>query len=132
MIVGVGTDIESIYRFKKLWTSKPSILSKLFYKSELDYASKKEKPWETLAGIWCAKESVVKSLSSVHSLKVKEVEIGKPSSEKFQVRISIPELAEKGIVFWISISHSKEYATAFCVAEVLMKENVLCNHLLSS
>ncbi|MBS4040199.1 MAG: 4'-phosphopantetheinyl transferase superfamily protein [Flavobacteriales bacterium] len=121
MIVGVGTDIESISRFRKLWISKPSILSKLFYKSEVDYAINKEKPWETLAGIWCAKESVVKSLSSVHSLNVKEVEIGKPSPEKYQVNLSISELEEKEFLFWISISHSREYATAFCVAEVLMK-----------
>lgn len=131
MIVGVGTDIESIARFRKLWISKPSILSRLFYKSEFDYASKKEKPWETLAGIWCAKESVVKSLSSVYSLKVKEVEIGKPSPEKFQVHLSVPELAVREILLWISISHSKEYATAFCVAEVLMKENDLSHNLLS-
>lgn len=64
-------------------------------------------------------------------LKVKEVEIGKPSPEKFQVHLSVPELAVREILFWISISHSKEYATAFCVAEVLMKENDLSHNLLS-
>lgn len=117
MIVGIGTDIEAIARFKNMWLSKPSLLSKLFFSSEYEYALKKEKPWETLAGIWCAKESVVKSLSREICLGIKEVEIFKPSPEGFQVYFQRPEMIDTVFRFWISVSHTKDYATAICVVE---------------
>lgn len=118
MISGVGTDIESVIRLKKIWQGKPNLLKKLFYTSELDYANTKEKPWETLTGIWCAKESVLKSLSNLINIRLSEVEIFKKNPQHFEVIVHNPQVKAGQFNYLLSISHSKEYATAICVLEI--------------
>lgn len=117
MIIGVGTDIESVSRLKKIWEHKPTLLKRLFFSSELEYADTKDKPWETLTGIWCAKESVLKSLSNQVDIRISEVEIYKKNPKDFEVIIHNQEVKAGQFRYFISISHSKEYATATCVAE---------------
>jgi holo-[acyl-carrier protein] synthase len=117
MIIGVGTDIESVNRIRRIWDRKPSLLRNLFFASELNYAATKSKPWETLTGIWCAKESVLKSLSAQVDINIKEVEISKKNPKDFEVIIHNQEVKAGQFSYFISISHSKEYATAACVVE---------------
>lgn len=118
MIAGVGTDIESVTRLKKIWEVKPNLLERLFFASELDYAHTKDKPWETLTGIWCAKESVLKSLSNRINVRLSEVEIYKKNPRHFEVIVHNPQVKQGQFNYLLSISHSKEYATAVCVLEI--------------
>jgi phosphopantetheine--protein transferase-like protein len=117
MILGVGTDIESVSRLKRIWEHKPALLKRLFFSSELEYAETKDKPWETLTGIWCAKESVLKSLSNQVDIRISEVEIHKKNPQHLEVIIHNEEISGKEFNFFVSISHSREYATAVCVRE---------------
>ena len=117
MITGVGTDIESVSRLKRIWDHKPSFLKRLFFSSELSYADTKDKPWETLTGIWCAKESVLKSLSNRIDIRLSEVEIFKQNSHHLEVIIHNPKVKSDQFRYFVSISHSMDYATAICVLE---------------
>ncbi len=117
MITGVGTDIESVSRFKRIWDHKPALLKRLFFSSELAYADTKDKPWETLTGIWCAKESVLKSLSNQVEIRISEVEISKKNPQHLDVIIHNPKVKSDQFRYFVSISHSREYATAICVLE---------------
>jgi holo-[acyl-carrier protein] synthase len=122
MILGVGTDIESVSRLKRIWEHKPALLKRLFFSSELEYADTKEKPWETLTGIWCAKESVLKSFSNRLDIRLSEVEIFKKNPQHLEVIIHNEEVRGEEFNFFVSISHSREYSTAVCVLETNLAE----------
>lgn len=110
----IGSDIESVLRFDNLLLRKPRILKRIFSDYEWNYATNK-KTAQTLTGLWCAKESVVKAFSSIHSLDIRSVNImhhenGAPFVEKilgfnYETKYNIK----------ISISHSNEYAIANCL-----------------
>jgi holo-[acyl-carrier protein] synthase len=116
----IGIDIEEIERFTKILKNKPTTLKRAFTVYEWQYASKKNTA-QTLAGIWCAKEAVVKAFSEVKSIFITDIHIehfsnGAPfiaSIKKFDF--------EKEYYIKISISHTKLYAVANCV---ILKNNM--------
>lgn len=109
----IGIDIESIERFKNLFEHKNKLLQKMFNPSEWDYAQSKAHPAQTLTGIWCAKEAVLKAVYSTEEVFIKDITIKyKSTGEPF------PEFTNdvlKNISVKISISHAKEYATAVAI-----------------
>lgn len=115
----VGTDIESVSRFKKLYQEKSSVLEKMFFKSEYEYALNKSNAEQSFTGIWCAKEAVVKSFSQIIQLHVRDVEV---ICEKDNApTVSIEKLKQSDIDYniAISISHSRDYATAVAILTIL-------------
>jgi holo-[acyl-carrier protein] synthase len=110
----VGTDIESIERFQKLMHKK-KVLRNIFFDSEYNYAFNKSNPVQTLTGIWCAKEAVIKSFSQIKLLTTKEVEIICNTNQAPEVIInsSIEKSLNYDLV--ISISHTKDFATAIAL-----------------
>ena len=111
----VGTDIESIERFQKLMHTKKKVLKSIFFDSEYNYAFNKSSPEQTLTGIWCAKEAVIKSFSQIKLLTTKEVEIICNTNEAPKVIIN--SSIEKALNYdlSISISHTKNFATAIAL-----------------
>jgi holo-[acyl-carrier protein] synthase len=111
----IGTDIEEVARFSRLLHVKPQLLQKIFTPYEWEYSKTKYQS-QTLAGIWCAKESVVKAMSGLNIvLNVQDVFIahkdnGVPFVEKITNLNDID-----GFDIKISISHTKNYATAVCL-----------------
>ena len=104
----IGIDIESISRFKNLFVKKNKLLQKMFNPSEWNYALTKANPPQTLTGIWCAKEAVVKAVYPLEQIFIKDITINyKTSGQPFS---TITNLDIKSI--HISISHSRDYATA--------------------
>ena len=104
----IGIDIESISRFKNLFVKKNKLLQKMFNPSEWNYALTKANPPQTLTGIWCAKEAVVKAVYPLEQIFIKDITINyKTSGQTFA---TITNLDIKSI--HISISHSRDYATA--------------------
>tara|TARA_B110000238_G_scaffold183823_1_gene210685 strand:+ start:985 stop:1278 length:294 start_codon:yes stop_codon:yes gene_type:complete len=71
----VGTDIESIDRFKKIVDFKSKLLKGIFFENEINYALNKVNSSQSFTGIWCAKESVVKSFSKLTQIAITDVEI---------------------------------------------------------
>jgi holo-[acyl-carrier protein] synthase len=118
----IGADIEEVTRFSRLLHVKPQLLQKIFTPYEWEYSKSKYQS-QTLAGIWCAKESVVKAMSELNIvLNMQDVCIahkqnGVPFVEKITNMNDINEFDIK-----ISISHTKNYATAVCLI-IITKQN---------
>lgn len=115
----VGTDIESVGRFKKLIDFKTKQLKTIFYENEIVYAFNKANSSQSLAGIWCAKEAVVKSFSEIHLLSIRDVEI--ICKKGFAPKVIIHNLKLENINYElsVSISHTNEYANAIAVLLIL-------------
>lgn len=94
----VGTDIESVHRF----ANAPD---RLFTPGELAHAGQS---LESRAGIWCAKEAVVKALSKWKQLSLREVEIIYDGDR--------PTVRVQGFSIDVSISHTPDYAVAVAIA----------------
>ena len=111
----VGTDIESVHRFKKLLQLKKKLIKTIFHEGEYNYAINKINPEQSLTGIWCAKEAVVKSLNQIKPINVKDVEI--ICTKNHAPKVSIKKFHQNSFNFdiSISISHTKDFATATAV-----------------
>jgi|WetSurMetagenome_2_1015567.scaffolds.fasta_scaffold318384_2 holo-[acyl-carrier protein] synthase len=121
MIVGIGTDIVEIYRFKKTVTEwGKHFLEKVFTENELRYAHSRKDFIQHLAARFAAKEAVAKAISTGWSkgFRWKDVEIqnelsGKPSVTLFG---RMKELLNNQHIF-ISLSHSETVVVAFAVID---------------
>lgn len=112
-IIGTGIDITEVSRLRKAiekWGD--SFLNRIFTKEELKNAKTRGSLYQHLAGRFAAKEAVFKALGDAR-LNFKEVQVlndkeGKPYC-------SIRNGKDKRIEVLISISHVKNYATAFAI-----------------
>lgn len=114
----IGTDIVKISRFERLAKKTPA---RVFTQNEIGYISARNNSVQTVAGIFAAKEAVLKCLKAGLTLPLCDVEIlhresGSPYivlSGKVAVRAK-----ELGVTDMdISISHDGDYATAFAIAQ---------------
>jgi len=123
MSFGIGTDLESIDRIRRLYDHKPALLNRIFYKSELDYASKKIKPWETLTGIWCSKEAVLKAFTPILLLSIDQIEISHHQKGYPIAQVHHTSILQYSFKISLSISHANNLAIA--VAMVSFKDNLV-------
>lgn len=110
MILGIGTDIELINRFKKKHANK-RFLELVFTEKEREYCEKKKEPSINYAGKFCAKESVIKALGK--KISFKKIEIINNKEGKPEVYLN-GKLNKK---IHCTISHSDKYALAYVVIE---------------
>lgn len=101
----VGIDVEQVQRFVD---AHP----RLFTEAEWERCAGRT---ESLAGIWCAKEAVVKALSRWRSISVRDVEIGHDSGR--------PTVEIDGFEIDISISHTTDYAVAVAIAAPISRSS---------
>jgi phosphopantetheine--protein transferase-like protein len=111
--LNVGIDIIEIKRFrdKPLNNKNASFYHSIFTKSELMYCLKYSDPYPHIAGIFAAKESIIKCL--IQPIKMVEIEVhhnrdGKPS-------IAIRSRKKRAVQARISITHTKTIAIAVAV-----------------
>lgn len=117
MLLGIGTDIIEVQRIKKS-ISNNAFFYRFFTESERTYISSKKNIHieQTAAGIFCAKEACVKAIGTGFSgLRPSQIEIYREASGRPRIRI-IGNKNFSALKFDLSISHTKEYATAFVVA----------------
>lgn len=111
----VGIDIEEVERFKNL---SETVLNRVYTAQEIEYCYSKAKPETHLAGMWCAKEAVVKCLNNLQ-FPVSEIEILHKENGAPYIKMSskIKEYFIKNNIQGvdISISHTNNYATAIAV-----------------
>ena len=111
----IGIDIESVERVENLLINKPKNLKKFFSLYEWQYAKKKTNQSQTLTGIWCAKEAVVKALSAIYPILITDVNI-KHQSDGIPYVFSLNNMEIiSSYRIDISISHTKDYATAVAI-----------------
>ncbi|MBQ6896804.1 MAG: holo-ACP synthase [Oscillospiraceae bacterium] len=118
---GIGVDIVSIDRIEKS-LARDSFLTKVYGKGEIAVFAAEGKPkTNSLAANFAAKEAFSKALGTgVRGFELTEVEIlrddmGKPY---FFLSGKAREIAEsRNLVFSVSLSHEKDRAIAFVVAQ---------------
>lgn len=122
-IVGLGTDLARIERFRKFAVAGNRTLERVFTAQEQNYALKKRDPAPHLAARFAAKEAFVKALGcglrdglSWQQIEVVRDELGCPSLV-FNGRAR-EKMAERGAVkAHLSYSHDGDYAVATVVLE---------------
>lgn len=104
-----GVDIVSIDRFKTL-IDNDNFLNKYFTKKEIDYINKNI---NSLAGIFAAKESLLKALKVGMKYPMKDIEVDHDElgAPKFNLYNEIKKDTEN-YSFSVSISHDGDYAIA--------------------
>lgn len=120
MIYGIGNDIVEIERIKKA-ILKENFIRKICTEKEIENLKKRGNREESYAGIFSAKEAIAKAIGlgvrfySLTDIEILNDDLGKPF-------VSVSEKLDKIIKerfgtynIEISISHSKEYATAVAI-----------------
>jgi holo-[acyl-carrier protein] synthase len=119
MIKGIGNDIIEISRIKSVIERQGKrFLDRVFTLSEQQYCLQHKESERHFAGRFAAKEAIVKALGTglKDGLTWLDFEILNDEKGKPVVHISpvIENLIQKSSIL-ISISHCKEYATAFAI-----------------
>lgn len=122
MILGIGTDITKISRFEK-WVKNPEMIDRFFNPAEIKKTGSESHLCEHYAARFAAKEAFSKALGTgIVGFELKDVFIEKNTDGKPFLKVQ--KSAEKKVkeifgdcVFHVSLSHEKEYATAFVIIE---------------
>ena len=112
--ITTGVDIERIARFERL-LNRPAFMGGVYTEQERAYIAGKGAG--TAAGLYCAKEAAAKALGrGLFGLLPREIEITHAAGGAPRVRLHGSARRQYGgRCFALSISHSGEYAVAFCV-----------------
>lgn len=113
--LNVGTDVIEVKRFrnKPLNDRNAGFYHSVFTKSEMTYCAKYSDPYPHLAGIFAAKESIIKCLdkpTKMIDIEIIHGEYGKPSAVIHRKR-------KNTISARISISHTKSFAIAVAITD---------------
>lgn len=123
MIAGIGTDIIDIRRIKKA-IEKPHFLQRIYTEEEILQTKGRI---ESLAGNFAVKEAVAKALGTgFYGFWPKDIEVLRGKSGAPYIKLygnALNKMKEEKIThFFVSISHEKEYAIAYVIAE--KRENI--------
>ena len=127
MIKGIGTDIIEISRIEDAIMRTPRFFERIYTQKERDHYIVSQKKVESLAGLFAAKEAVSKALGTgFRNFTTSDIEVlpnalGKPEVTLYNG--ALEEANNQGITtIHLSISHCKQYATAYVIAEGAIKE----------
>ncbi len=121
VILGVGIDIESIQRLKRVREGvRRRIIDRILTEKEKRYCLGKIDPYPHIVARFCAKEAFVKALGvgDTWSISFKDVEIlGHPPRilTRGKAKKILEEMGAKKV--HVSLSHTSDYATAIVVIE---------------
>ncbi|KAJ1901587.1 fatty acid synthase alpha subunit Lsd1 [Kickxella alabastrina] len=127
--IGVGVDIELI---QDININNPTFIERNFTTAEQTYCWSRPNAHASFAGKWCAKEAVIKAVSSLHPdwekvwvrgsaapLVDVEISMGVSGAPKAVLNGEVAEAAEKAGVseIKVSISHIDAFAIATAIAK---------------
>ena len=107
-IIGIGTDLIEVARIKA-FAQRPGALARIFSQEEIEYCLSRKNKYEHLAVRFAAKEAVFKALP-FNEVVFKNITVVNLESGCPQVQIN--DKRAKGLQVWISLSHTRHYATA--------------------
>lgn len=115
--MSIGVDILEISRIRKLMENE-KFLNRFFSDAEISYIESSAKADETCAGIFAAKEAIIKALNgNLAGLQYKDISIERKND--------VPFAYVNGINFFVSISHDGDYAISIASTdETLNKINI--------
>jgi holo-[acyl-carrier protein] synthase len=120
-IVGVGTDLVEVDRFRLAMARRARLGERLFSDAEREYAGRHRDPAPRLAVRFAAKEAVMKALGvGLGAFKLRDVEVARRRSgaPELVLRGKAAGLAEaRGVAGWhLSLTHTDSMAMAVAVA----------------
>ena len=115
--MSIGIDIVEVSKIRKLMENK-KFLNRFFSDAEVDYIRSSAKADETCAGIFAAKEAIIKALNgNLDGLKYKDISI--------QRKNDIPFACVNGINFFVSIAHDGDYAISVANTTDIASKNII-------
>ncbi|MBQ1949666.1 MAG: holo-ACP synthase [Treponema sp.] len=122
MIIGIGVDITKVSRFEK-WVSRQEMIDRFFNENEKKSCSSVVSACEHYAARFAAKEAFGKAMGTgIFGFDLKDVYVQNAPSGQPELFVQgkalelLKNKCEKPIIH-VSLSHEKEYATAFVVIE---------------
>jgi holo-[acyl-carrier protein] synthase len=120
-VVGLGTDLVEVERFRLAMTRRATLTERLFSDRERDYALRQHDPAKSLAARFAAKEAVMKALGvGLWRFGLRDVEVVRLQSGAPTVALHgrAAELAaERGVTAWqLSLTHTDTTAMAVVLA----------------
>jgi len=122
MILGVGCDIIRVARVARAAEKEP-FLTRVYTPAERAYAMQRGAGYAaSLAARFAGKEAVLKAFGTglrggtLHDVEILPDALGAP--EVHLHGFFAARAAEMGVTrVWVTLSHEKEYATAYCILE---------------
>lgn len=121
-MIGVGTDLVDVGRFRDVLARTPSLVERVFTVGERSYAGKAQDPTERLAVRFAAKEATMKALGvGLGSMRMADIEVvidddsGAPSLRLHGTAAEFA--ASRGVTAWhLSLTHIDSTAHAIVIA----------------
>jgi phosphopantetheine--protein transferase-like protein len=121
LIIGVGTDLVEIARFRLAMQRRAKLADRLFSEAEQEYAFRQKDPAKSLAARFGAKEAVMKAMGvGLWKFKLRDVEVVRARSGAPSIALhgrADEMAAERGVVGWqLSLTHTDTTALAVAIA----------------
>jgi holo-[acyl-carrier protein] synthase len=121
MILGLGTDLVEVGRFRLALERRSTLAERLFTDGEREYGLSQHDPAESLAARFAAKEAVMKALGvglgdfEFRDVEVQRADSGEPSLSLTGKARAIAD--DRGVASWLlSLSHTDTTAMAVVIA----------------
>jgi holo-[acyl-carrier protein] synthase len=120
-VIGIGTDLVELDRFRVTLERTPSIVDRLFTDGEQAYAALRRDPTERFAARFAAKEAVLKALGlGIGGVAFREIEVVRAESGAPSIRLhgrAIDAAEARGVRRWLlTMTHTDQVAHAIAVA----------------
>ncbi|MBM3693353.1 MAG: holo-ACP synthase [Actinobacteria bacterium] len=120
-VIGIGTDLVEVERFRLALTRRPTIEARLFSDAERAYAHRFRDPTKHLAARFGAKEAVMKAMGvGLWKFPMRDVEVVKLASGEPILRLhdkAAALAAQRGVREWrLTLTHTDTVAQAVAVA----------------
>ncbi len=120
-MIGIGTDLVEVDRFRDSLERTPTLKTKLFCAGEREYADRANDPTERYAARFAAKEAVMKAMGvGIGEIAMADIEVVRLASGQPEIVLhgTAAELAAKlGIGQWLlTMTHTDSMAHAVAVA----------------
>lgn len=122
-IVGIGSDIVECLRIGRMIEQHGELfLTRVFTEREIRYCQERKHATENFAGVWAAKEAIVKSLGlgwsrglSWTDLEVRHEPVGQPKVLMCGAAKDQAQMLRVADIL-LTIAHCRAYATAHAIA----------------
>ena len=120
-VVGIGTDLVDVDRFRTVLRRRPSVAERLFTADELTYAQRAVDPATRLAARFAAKEAALKALGyGLGGMRMADIEVVRADDGRPELVLhgdARSRAAGHGVGRWlVSLSHTDHLAQATVVA----------------
>ena len=120
-VVGIGTDLVDIDRFRTVLLRRPSVAERLFTADERTYAERATDPAARLAARFAAKEATLKALGyGLGGMRMADIEVARSADGQPELVLHGEARSTAdghGVTRWlVSLSHTDHLAQATVVA----------------